>query len=97
MDCTEKLLSYGAQLDVNATNRLGDNPLHLAATKGSKGCIELLRSTNRMDVFKLNGEGKTAYELATDPEAQATLKLWMKENEIEQIDDYDHSDDEDSS
>ncbi len=33
----------GVQIDVDGVNRLGDTALHLAARKGSAGCINLLR------------------------------------------------------
>ena len=55
----------------------------------------------RVNVSKLNAEGKTAYALATDPEAKNALRSWMK-GELNEQDttnealDYDQSD-EDSS
>ena len=55
----------------------------------------------RVNVSKLNAEGKTAYALATDPEAKNALRSWMNGERNEQDTtnealDYDQSD-EDSS
>lgn len=99
-DCLGRLLQLGNQVKVDLENRLGDTPLHLAALKGSKACIELIKNfpnANIELIRKTNKEGKTAYDLATDPEAKSCLKSWMKqangENEIDQS--YEVSDEED--
>lgn len=91
-----RLLSLKPQVDLNEKNRLGDNALHLASSKGSKECIVLLRNTGKMDVFEVNSEGMSPYELAKEPEAKEVLKNWMKEFQGNQPQDYEYeqSDDE---
>ena len=93
-----RLLSLTPQVDLTEKNRLGDNALHLAASKGSKGCIELLRNTGKVDVFQLNADGKNAYDLAKESESKAVLKSWMKEYQGNKAQDYDYelSDDNES-
>ena len=93
-----RLLSLKPQVDLNEKNRLGDNALHLASSKGSKECIVLLRNTGKMDVFENNSEGKSPYELAKEPEAKEVLKNWMKEFQGNKPQDYEYEqsdDDED--
>ena len=103
MDIVEKILSHGKKVEVDKLNRMGDTPLHLAALKGSKGCIELLRKTERVDVMKPNAKDQIAFYLASDADAQKALKLWINENKNENENgngDYGNSDDdeeEDSS
>ena len=88
--------SYGNQIDVTLKNRLGDQPIHLAAKKGSRGCIELLRSTNKVDIFAKDSDGQKPYDLANDVDAKAAIKLWMNEidRNIENDDDYEQSDED---
>ena len=99
-DCVARLLKFGPNINVNPENRLKDAPLHLAAHKGSSLCIDLLRSTNRIDVLKPNGDGKTAFSLAQDPATKKALKSWIKDvskETLEEIDDYDLSDEDEEN
>jgi len=91
-DIISRLLELKKQLEVDLDNRLGDTPLHLAAERGSKIAIELLRETERVNVMKPNAKGKTAYDLVTDADAKAALRSWMKEALNEEIEnDYEAS------
>ena len=92
----QRLLELGQQLNTNLANRLGEAPLHLAARKGSRACILLLKSHPGTDLMMKDGEGQTAYELATDPEAKQALKIWMQELDPcdSGMSDYDLSEDE---
>ena len=48
--------------------------------------------------MKTNAKGETSYDLASDPEAKAALKLWMKDYSNEEIEnDYEASDDEEEN
>ena len=87
---------YGNQIDVTLKNRLGDQPIHLAAKKGSRGCIDLLRSTNKVDIFAKDADGQKPYDLANDVDTKAAIKLWMNETDknIENDDDYEQSDED---
>lgn len=97
-DIIVRLLDLEKQIEVDIENRLGDTPLHLAALKGSKIAIELLRQTQRVNVLKPNAEGKTAYEIASDVEAKSALKSWIKEqSNDDQENDYEASSDEEDS
>lgn len=100
-DCLRRLLHLGMQVKIDLENRLGDTPLHLAALKGSKACIQLLRTSinaNAEMLEKANKDGKTALDLAADPEAKSCLISWKKQlngggNEIDLS--YEASDEED--
>lgn len=56
-------------------NKLGDTALHAAAWKSKVDAVNLLLSSGA-DASLINCEGKTALELATDPEI---IDLLMKE------------------
>jgi len=68
-----KILLEMPNVSVSSQNKLGDTALHAAAWKGFAECVQLLLQAGG-NVSVRNIEKKTAYDLATNPEAAALLK-----------------------
>ena len=80
VDAVARLLSV-PQLAVNAKNRLGDTPLQQAAWKGHAEVVRRFRDSPAaasVDLAARNAEGKTALDLAQDPETKSEVEKWAK-------------------
>jgi ankyrin repeat protein len=76
LSCMEILLKRGA--DVNARDRSGYNPLHIAAGRGCADAMKLLLKVGT-DVTIKDNEGRTPLELATLRRNNQAVGLLKKE------------------
>jgi ankyrin repeat protein len=75
---------------------MGDTPLHAASWKGHLNVIQILIELGA-NVHARNRDGKTAADMAGNPEISALLKLTMRNvADPGSIDDYNSSDEEDA-
>jgi ankyrin repeat protein len=73
------LLKQGARLDVNAKTSLGDTALHIAASYGRRGIVELLLRDDRLDVTGTNRYGESALQLAARNGKEHVVKLLCRD------------------
>ncbi|KAG9755238.1 hypothetical protein KCU59_g126, partial [Aureobasidium melanogenum] len=72
----EYVLSMGQNtLDINARDRDGNTPLHIASTLGRTSVIKLLLDQKAINESVTNFHGKTPLDLARSPEAFQLLQL----------------------
>lgn len=93
-ECVRILLSIpGVQIDVQ--NKLGDTPLHSGAWKGHSDIVRMLLNAGANKNVN-NKEGRTALELASDPETITLLRTSQRTSLSVDPEEYLQSD-EDSS
>ncbi|KAE9548038.1 hypothetical protein FO519_008751 [Halicephalobus sp. NKZ332] len=76
-----KLLLEFPSTSISAQNKLGDTAIHAAARKGHLECLQLLLESPKAEssVHTRNGDGKTAFDVASTPETEAFLQIAMRE------------------
>ncbi|XP_066590124.1 osteoclast-stimulating factor 1-like [Prorops nasuta] len=72
-ECAKELLSL-PNTAINAQNKMGDTPLHIAAAHGHAKMVELLLENNSNSYLK-NNDGLTAEELSSDRSIKNTIQL----------------------
>ncbi|XP_071439904.1 osteoclast-stimulating factor 1-like [Hetaerina americana] len=80
VDCVKELLPVSGR-GINHRNKLGDTPLHSAASRGHSEVIKLLlESSIPADLTIVNSMGQTPLNLAADPVSIGLLKeaLYLK-------------------
>ncbi|CAJ0943968.1 unnamed protein product, partial [Mesorhabditis belari] len=70
-------LLQNTKINILAKNKIGDTALHAAAWRGHPDCVRLLLERDA-DVWTKNENGKTASEVAKDPETAALLSAKMR-------------------
>ncbi|KAK5656344.1 hypothetical protein OQA88_4724 [Cercophora sp. LCS_1] len=87
----EYVLSDGAgSLDVNAKDKDGNTPLHIAAAQGRSQVVRLLLETKDINDAIANHQGRLPIDLARNPEIFQQLQLsrsLFAENKIRQVQD----------
>jgi ankyrin repeat protein len=73
----------GFQADPTMIDHLGNTILHFSAKSGSAESLKVLLSTNKLDVFAKNFEGKAAIDLIANEQQKSVLLDHMKK-----LDDY---------
>lgn len=87
----EYVLSDGAaSLDINARDKDGNTPLHIAATQGRSQVVRLLLENKEINDAIANNQGRLPIDLARNPEIFQQLQLsrsLFAENKIRQVQD----------
>lgn len=87
----EYVLSNGlSSLDVNARDKEGNTPLHVAATHGRTPVVKLLLEQNDINDAVPNGQGKLPIDLARNPDIFQLLQLsrsLFTDNKVKQVQD----------
>ncbi|EAQ89587.1 hypothetical protein CHGG_06206 [Chaetomium globosum CBS 148.51] len=87
----EYVLSDGAgSLDINARDKDGNTPLHVAATQGRTQVVRLLLENKEINDAIANHQGRLPIDLARNPEIFQQLQLsrsLFAENKVRQIQD----------
>uniref|UniRef100_A0A914CDR8 Osteoclast-stimulating factor 1 n=1 Tax=Acrobeloides nanus TaxID=290746 RepID=A0A914CDR8_9BILA len=95
VDIVKELLST-PNVTITSQNKMGDTPLHAASWKGHLNVIQILIESGA-NVHARNKDGKTAADMAGNPEIGALLKLTMRNvADPGSIDDYNSSEEEDA-
>lgn len=85
----EYVLSDGAgSLDLNARDKEGNTPLHVAATQGRTPVVKLLLEQKEINDAVPNGQGKLPIDLARNPEIFQLLQLsrsLFTDNKVKQV------------
>jgi len=87
----EYVLSDGAaSLDVNARDKDGNTPLHIAALQGRSHVVRLLLENKEINDAIMNGQGRLPIDLARNPDIFQQLQLSRSifaENKVRQVQD----------
>ena len=69
------VVAHGASVDLNARDRDGNTPLHLAAMLGRTEAVQLLLDQDSINEYLANYQGRTPLDLARNPDIFQQLQL----------------------
>ncbi|PNS17276.1 Oxysterol-binding 1 [Sphaceloma murrayae] len=75
LSMVEKVLKISKDMEINATDKEGNTPLHIAAMLGRIQVVRLLLEQPEINESVTNYQGKTPLDLARDPEVFQQLQL----------------------